>query len=85
MTVAPKRNAYNTSTDTRMHRLWNPVTRCYLHLSGQGETPDVGLSWLGYAYQADTLRSRANGDWPYVRRPRDEVRESAPSFDQVDA
>lgn len=64
-----------TQEDPRMHRLWNPETRCYLHLSGAGETPDVNLSWIGFAYQAETLRQRAatrGEDWPYVRRGRND-------------
>lgn len=62
-----------TQEDQRMHRLWNPKTRCYLHLSGAGETDDVSLSWLGFAYQADTLRQRAKvrGEaWAYQRTQR---------------
>jgi len=31
----------------------------YLHLSGQCETTDVNQSWLGFSYQADALRQRA--------------------------
>lgn len=64
-----------TQEDPRMHRLWNPETRCYLHLSAAGETPDVNLSWIGFAYQAETLRQRVaarSEAWPYVRRGRNE-------------
>lgn len=64
---------YKDKEDPRMHRLWNPETRCYLHMSGAGETRDVNFSWIGFAYQADALRQRAaiRGEgWPYVRRSR---------------
>lgn len=69
MSIAPLK----TQEDPRMHRLWNPETRCYLHLSGIGETRDVNFSWIGFAYHSDTLRQRteARGEaWPYVRRSR---------------
>jgi hypothetical protein len=87
MTVEPIRNAFNSHEDTRMHRLWNQQTRRYLHLSGTGETPDVALSWLGYAHQADMLRARTLADskpWPYVRRSRNAAQVAVPSFDQVE-
>lgn len=88
MTVEPKRNSFGAHEDARMHRLWNPETKQYLHLSGAGETPDVALSWLGYAHQADTLRTRARtrGDeWPYRRRARNVAQMAVPTFDQADA
>lgn len=86
MTISPKRDNFGRSEDVRMHRLFNPETRQYLHLSGKGETPDVGLSWLGYQHQADTLRARALADskpWPYRRRPRDVIAPKVPGFDEV--
>lgn len=87
MTVEPIRNAFNSHEDARMHRLWNPATRQYLHLCGDRETPDIGLSWLGYAHQAANLRDRAlarGDDWPYVRRSRLAPQKAVPSFDQVE-
>lgn len=87
MTAQPKRDSFGAQEDARMHRLWNPQTRRYLHLSGASETPDVALSWLGYAHQADTLRSRTLADsklWPYVRRSRNVARVAVPTFDQVE-
>lgn len=87
MTVQPTRNRFNSSEDTRMHRLWNPETRQYLHLSATGETPDVALSWLGYAHQADTLRDRAldRGEpWPYRRRSRYADQVTVPTFDDAE-
>lgn len=55
MSIAPLK----TQEAPRMHRLWNPGTRCdLLHLSGVGETRDVAFSWIGFAYQADKLRCR---------------------------
>lgn len=68
-----KPEPYTDKQDPRMHRLWNPETKCYLHLSGAGETSAPDCSWLGYAYQADNLRQRASArgePWPYVRRHR---------------
>jgi len=66
MTIAMTKGA----EDPRMVRLFNPATNAYLHLSGQGETSDVNQSWLGFSYQAENLRQRAEADereWPYVR------------------
>lgn len=54
------------------HRLFNPITRQYLHLSGQGETPNTFYSWSGYPHQARTLEQRAaerGEDWPYIEAP----------------
>lgn len=76
MSISPLK----TQEDPRMHRLWNPATRCYLHLSGAGETRNVNFSWIGFAYQADTLRQRAaaRGEaWPYVRRGRKQHQQDA--------
>lgn len=87
MTVQPTRNSFNSSEDTRMHRLWNPETRQYLHLSATGETPDVNMSWLGYAHQADTLRNRAlarGDDWPYRHRSRYADQVTVPTFDDAE-
>lgn len=74
MTLKP----FTSKEDPRMHRLWNPETRRYLHLSGRGETDDVTWSWLGFHYQSEALRDRAlllGDDWPYVRRARSAHRE----------
>ena len=87
MTTQPKRDNFGTHEDARMHRLWNPQTRRYLHLSATCETDDINLSWLGYAHQADTLRARALADskpWPYVRRSRNVAQVAVPTFDQVE-
>lgn len=49
-------------------RLWNPTTRAYLHMSGEGETKDVNYSWRGFVRQAQELRCRAEirgEEWPY--------------------
>ena len=49
-------------------RLINPETQEFLHMSGQGVTKDVTWSWLGYHYQAETLRRNATtrGEiWPF--------------------
>lgn len=76
MSISPLK----TQEDPRMHRLLNPATRCYLHLSGAGETRNVNFSWIGFAYQADTLRQRAaaRGEaWPYVRRGRNQHQQDA--------
>jgi hypothetical protein len=71
-----------------MHRLWNANTQRYLHLSGDRETENVSLSWLGYAHQAATLRERAKitgKPWPYVRRSRDMAPVDVPTFEQREA
>ena len=86
MTTQPNRNGFNAAEDTRMHRLWNPQTRRYLHLSGEGETPNVDLSWLGYAHQARALREQFcnRGDhWPYRWRARNAGKVDVPSFEDV--
>lgn len=88
MPVSEKKDSFGKSVDHRMHRLWNPGTQRYLHLSGDRETEDVGLSWLGYAHQAATLRERAKADgkpWPYRRRSRDTPQEAVPTFAQSEA
>lgn len=87
MTTQPKRTAFQAAEDTRMHRLWNPQTRRYLHMAADRETDDINLSWLGYQHQADTLRARALADskpWPYVRRSRNVARVTVATFDQVE-
>lgn len=87
MTTQPKRTAFQAHEDARMHRLWNPQTRRYLHMAADRETDDINLSWLGYAHQADTLRARALADskpWPYVRRSRNRAQVAVPTFDQVE-
>lgn len=87
MTAQTKRTALQAHEDPRMHRLWNPQTRRYLHLSATCETDDINLSWLGYQHQADTLRERARirgDDWPYVRRSRNVAQVAVPTFDQVE-
>jgi len=58
-------------------RLWNPTTRMWLHLSGQGETKDRSYAWSGYGYQARALRAQAES-WPYVRA---EMSEGAQSIE----
>lgn len=66
MSVTP----YSDREDPRMHRLWNPETEHYLHMSGKGETANPDHSWLGFASQAAVLRDRAktSGEsWPYIR------------------
>lgn len=66
---------YTDKEDPRMHRLWNPETKCYLHLSGAGETSNPDYSWLGFGCQADALRhsARQRGEpWPYVRKGRND-------------
>lgn len=87
MTVQATRNSFNAHEDARMHRLWNPETKRYLHLSGDRETDDINLSWLGYQHQADNLRARALADskpWPYRRRSRNVAQVAVPTFDQVE-
>lgn len=87
MTISPERDNFGRSEDPRMHRLWNPVTKQYLHLSANGETPDVAQSWLGFQHQAHTQRARAIADskpWPYVRRARYQVEQKVPSFEQAE-
>lgn len=87
MTAQPKRDSFGAQEDARMHRLWNPKTRRYLHLSATCETDDINLSWLGYQHQADTLRARTLADskpWPYVRRSRNVARVAVATFDQVE-
>lgn len=84
MTVQSTRSAFNTHEDARMHRLRNPVTGQYLHMAADRETPDIGLSWLGYAHQAATLRDRAlaaGQPWPYRPAPRQPQQEPVPSFE----
>lgn len=44
--------------DQNMIRLWNPATRSFLHLSGEGETPNILNAWLGYRKQARALRDQ---------------------------
>lgn len=87
MTVQPNRNGFAAHENPRMHRLWNPSTKRYLHLSGTGETDDINLSWLGHPHQADTLRNRALADskpWPYRRRSRNVAQVAVPSFDEAE-
>lgn len=87
MTVQPNRNGFNGHEDNRMHRLWNPSTKRYLHMSADRETDDINLSWLGYHHQADNLRNRALADskpWPYRRRSRSVAQVAVPSFDQAE-
>lgn len=62
---------HQTLRDLRpyMRRLWNPVTRNYLHLSGSGETQGTAHAWAGTRDQARSLRDRAktrNQHFPYV-------------------
>jgi hypothetical protein len=87
MTAQPKRDNFGRSEDARMHRLWNPGTRRYLHMAADRETDDINLSWLGYQHQSDTLRDRALADskpWPCRRRSRDVAKVDVPRFDQVE-
>lgn len=70
--TAWEKAAKSAVRERHAHRLWNPETRQYLHLSGEGETPDTFYSWSGYPHQARTLERRATerGEtWPYVEAP----------------
>ena len=54
----------------QLYRLVNKENGKYLHLSATGETADANYAWAGQIRQAQNLRSRCVGDWPYkaVRR-----------------
>ncbi len=57
-------------------RLFDPVNRSYLHMSGQGLAKETTWSWRGYRYQANVLRRRAlnaGKDWPFTTVPADEI------------
>lgn len=87
MTVEPIRNDFNSHEDNRMHRLWNPSNKRYLHMSADRETDDINLSWLGHPHQAENLRNRALADskpWPYRRRSRSVAQVTVPSFDEAE-
>lgn len=73
--TAWEKAAKNAVRERHAHRLWNPETRKYLHLSGQGETPGTVYSWSGFPHQARTLERRAadrGDDWPYIEAPLEE-------------
>ena len=60
--------------DPRLIRLKNPDTGLYLHLSGVGEVKGTEWAWLGYRYQAETMRGRAvrqGVEWPYEPEARE--------------
>lgn len=49
-------------------RLFNYATECYLHLTGEGETPSEDYSWSGLHRQADRIKANAiakGKPWPY--------------------
>jgi hypothetical protein len=39
----------------KMGRIHNELTGEFLHMSGTSLTRDIGLSWLGYLYQAENI------------------------------
>lgn len=56
--------------------LFDPESRDYLHMSGQGLARGSTWSWRGHRYQANALRRRAlnaGQSWPFITVPADEV------------
>lgn len=59
-----------------MVRLRDPETKAFLHMSGSSTTPNTNWSWLGYQYQAETLKKRAKirgENWPFQLVDRDSL------------
>lgn len=51
------------------HRLYNPHTKQFLHMSGHGETDNLVYSWSGFQRQSASLKSNAKArgaEWPYM-------------------
>ncbi|WP_243612958.1 hypothetical protein [Shimia aestuarii] len=70
VSTAPHSNrAREIALAVHKFRLRDCTTGEFLHLSGQGRTRDIKLSWLGFSHQAQTLRDRAlaRGEpWPFT-------------------
>lgn len=80
MSFPQKKDAQRLSRDRNAAqmqvRLFDPESRYYLHMSGQGLAKGSTWAWRGHRYQAHALRCRAltaGEDWPFVTIPADEI------------
>jgi len=55
--------AHANALGQKMGRIHNELTGEFLHMGGKSLTRDIGLSWLGYLYQANAIyRVAADAD-----------------------